>query len=341
MRRATIDDVAKAAGVSTFTVSRALRGMEHVAASTRDKVLKAAEELNYTASRSASSLASGRTNRVALLARERIGGWFMGELMDGLYDELRPAGYDLTVYRAGSTSEREAFFTGLPTNRNADALIVTGFSATEEESTALTRMGMPIVAVNSPNIEFTQASLAIDDETSEASIVRYLAAIGHRRFCYIGRLDPLTGSQWGYDMRELGYRAAIAELGLTDCGMHHLDIDDMPRSAVQTVAQILAQPQRPTAVCVWSDGYALPVLRELERTGLRVPQDISVFGFDGSDVAQSVGLSTMAQPARETGRMTARITLDLIDGKALDQRQIVVPTTLRPAFSSGPAPVED
>ena len=75
MQRATIDDVAKAAGVSTFTVSRALRGKEHVAAATREKVLAAAAKLNYTASRSAADLASGRTKRIALLSRERISGW--------------------------------------------------------------------------------------------------------------------------------------------------------------------------------------------------------------------------------------------------------------------------
>ena len=134
MKRATINDVALTAGVSTFTASRALRGKDHVAAATRDKVLTAAKELNYTASRSAAALASGRTNRIAMLARERLAGWFMGELFDGLYDELSRARYDLTVYRAGSVEERAEFFTRLPANRNADALIVSGFSATDEEA---------------------------------------------------------------------------------------------------------------------------------------------------------------------------------------------------------------
>ena len=336
MRRATIDDVAREAGVSTFTVSRALRGKAHVAAATRDKVLRAAERLNYTISRSASSLASGQTSRVALLARERIGGWFMGELTDGLYDELRPAGYDLTVYRAGNTTEREAFFAGLPMNRNADALIVTGFSPTETESAALRSMDVPIVAVNSPDTTYCQASLAIDDETAEAAIVRYLAALGHRRFCYISRLDPLTGSQWGYDLRAVGYRSAIAELELTDCGVHYLDMADAPRSAAGIIAQILMAPERPTAFCVWSDYYALSIVHELQRAGLRIPQDVSVFGFDGSDVADAIGLSTMAQPARATGQRAARTALDLIAGKAPAEDHAVIPTTLRPGTSTGP-----
>ena len=212
MKRATINDVALTAGVSTFTASRALRGKDHVAAATRDKVLKAAKELNYTASRSAAALASGRTNRIAMLARERLAGWFMGELFDGLYDELSRARYDLTVYRAGSVEERAEFFTRLPANRNADALIVSGFSATDEEADTLASMGMPIVSVNSPYISCCQASVAIDDEAAEAMAVRYLAALGHRRFCYVGRTDPLTGKEWGFDARARGYKDEIVSL---------------------------------------------------------------------------------------------------------------------------------
>lgn len=199
MARTTIEDVAKAAGVSTFTVSRALRGMDHVAPSTREKVLEAAKNLNYTVSKAASSLASGQTNRIALLSRDRIAGWFMGELMDGLYDVLNPARYDLLVYRAGNIQERSTFFTNLPANRNADALIMTGFPATEQEEQALASMGMPIILVNSPDTDCCQGSVAINDEESETTLVRYLAAIGHRKFCYIGRKEPLPGSQWGHD----------------------------------------------------------------------------------------------------------------------------------------------
>lgn len=336
MKRATINDVALAAGVSTFTASRALRGKDHVADSTREKVLKAAKELNYTASRSAAALASGRTRRIALLARERIAGWFMGELLDGLYDELSAAQYDLTVYRAGSVDERDEFFTRLPANRNADALIVTGFSATDEEASLLAGMGMPIVSVNSPYSSCCQASVSIDDEAAEAMTVRYLAALGHRRFCYVGRIDPLTGKEWGFDARARGYKDEIASLGLTDCGVYFID-SESPRSATQAVATMMAQPQRPTAICVWSDYYALRVVHALQSAGVRIPQDVSVFGFDGSDVADSIGLSTMVPTSpRGIGRIAARKALDLIDGRTLDEPHTVVPVVVQPGGTSGP-----
>ncbi|MDO4913804.1 MAG: LacI family DNA-binding transcriptional regulator, partial [Bifidobacteriaceae bacterium] len=122
----TINDVAHAAGVSTFTVSRALSNRSGVSEKTRAKVLKVAKELNYTISKSASSLASGKTMRVALLARATFAGWFMGELFNGLYDILHPQNYDLVLYRIANSEERKNFFNTMPAKRNADALIVTG-----------------------------------------------------------------------------------------------------------------------------------------------------------------------------------------------------------------------
>lgn len=345
MGKATIADVAKEAGVSTFTVSQALRGKNHVASSTRAKVIAAAKKLDYMASKSAAALASGKTYRVALLARENIGGWFMGELLDGLYDVLRPAHYDILVFRAGNANERRAFFQHLPAARNADALVITGFSATKKESDVLTALGIPIVAVNSPNTTFTQGFLNVDDRAGEETIVRYLAALGHKRFAYVGRRDPLYNSsvpveadarkQWGYDMRIRGYKDAIRSLHLHDCGTFILDQADR-QSAAQTTAEILASPIRPTAICVWSDQYALPLLQAFLAAGIRIPQDMSIFGFDGSSYAQAIGLSTLSQPARETGRQTASMVLELLEHKPLSHRNITIPTRLIPGATSGP-----
>ena len=337
MGQATIDDVAKAAGVSTFTVSRALRGKEHVAASTREKVLRAAEELDYSASKSAAALATGKTNRIALLARERIAGWFMGGLLDGLYDVLSQAQYDLTFYRTGSTKERGEFFTRMPVKRNADALIITGFPPTDSEEKTLESIGVPIILANSPYIRSCQASVAIDDRAAEEKVVRYLAAIGHSRFCYIGCADPLVAYEWGFDdARKLGYQDAISALNLTDCGIYTLEIDSQ-RSARQVVSAILAQPEKPTAICVWSDYHALRVVHELTMAGIRIPEDVSVFGFDGSDVADSIGLSTMVPtPPREIGHIAARKALDLIDGKTLDEPHTKVPVMIEPGRTSAP-----
>ena len=155
-------------------------------------------------------------------------------------------------------------------------------------------MGMPIILVNSPDTDCCQGSVAINDEESETTLVRYLAAIGHRKFCYIGRKEPLPGSQWGHDTRAVGYRNTIVDLNLTDCGMHYIDLAD-PLSVKQTVA-----------------------------------------GHDGSDVAASIKLTTMAQPAREIGRITARKTLDLAAKKTLDEPRTIIQTVLTPGDTTRP-----
>ncbi|GAA0630520.1 hypothetical protein GCM10008901_01550 [Bifidobacterium pullorum] len=224
--------------------------------------------------------------------------------------------------------------------KTLDDALIAGFALNEDEKRALMGMAMPIVSVNASDLTYCQMSIAIDDESSEAQIVRYLAALGHRRFCYIGRADPISGDDWGFDARPRGYQDEIAELGLQDCGMIFIDVND--RNAIrQAVASLVSMPDRPTAICTWADQLALPVIHDLEAMGLRVPGDISVFGFDGSDMAAAVNLSTMAQPAREIGRMAARHALNLVDGGTPDEATIVVPTTLEPGGTAGPARMPD
>ena len=100
---------------------------------------------------------------------------------------------------------------------------------------------------------------------------------------------------------------------------------------------LLAQPERPTAICVWSDYYALRVVHELQAIGVRIPEDVSVFGFDGSDVAESIGLSTMVPtPPREIGQIAARKALNLVEGKTLDDPHTTVPVAVEPGATSGP-----
>lgn len=332
MKNATLADVAKRAGVSTFTASRSLNGKEHVAETTRARVLQAAKALNYTVSRSAAALASGRTQRVALLICESFAANFNGELQEGLYDVLQPEHYDLLVYRAGDDRERSAFFKHLPANRNADALIVS-FSVTDEEQQSVKSMGMPIVTVNALDHDYCQGSVAIDDIAAETGIVRYLSALGHRRFCFI----DYSTHPWGEDNRIKGYRQAIKSNDLTDIGTFILDrVSDRP--AKQAVAQILACPERPTALVCWSDDCALAILAELSRSNINVPGEMSVIGFDGLGLSRIIGLSSVAQPARELGRVAAHKTLDLLNGVELQEPHTVLPTTIIPGDTTGPAP---
>lgn len=332
MKKATIADVAKAAGVSTYTVSRALRGLEHVNEETRKKVLSAAHELNFIASPTAAALATGRTNRIALLVRESLSGWFVGEIAEGIYDVLFPRKYDLILYRAANEEERDEFFRRSPANRNADALLIAGFGPNESERNTLAKLDLPIVSINAVHAEYAQASVSIDDVDGEKSAVRYLAVLGHKRFVYIGK--PNLNPTWGPDERINGYLQAINELNLDNRGTYTFNATDA-RGVSGLVAQILALPQPPTALCVWSDMYALKIVHELRRINIPCPGKISVIGFDGQTAAQEAGLTSVSQPAREIGAIAAQLALKLIDGQPIKNKHITLPTTVVPMETTG------
>src|SRR5690349_3207435 len=146
-RHPTMADVAERAGVSASTVSRTLRGLSNVSPDVRARVEKAARELNFAVSRHASSLVTGRTGVVAVLV-PTLNSWFMGSALSSLGPLLRAADMELTVYVIPDLAERAAFFERLPARRNADALLVFSFDLTEEESTRLDDLGMPVIYVS-------------------------------------------------------------------------------------------------------------------------------------------------------------------------------------------------
>ncbi|OZG60936.1 LacI family transcriptional regulator [Bifidobacterium lemurum] len=335
MKKATIEDVALKAGVSTFTVSRALRDKEHVAPATKQRVIEAAKALNYTISRSATALASGCTRRIALLVCESIAAWFNGEIQEGIYDVLSQNKYDLLIYRASNETERRHFFDNLPADRNADALIVS-FSLTDDEQHAVSSMGMPIVTINALNQDYCHGSVRIDDMQAEGDAIRYLSALGHAKFCFVDR----PSHPWGQDNRIDGYRNTVFSLGLTDCGTFELT-SDPDRPAKHATAQILALPQRPTAICGWSDDCAFAIVHELRRVGIRVPDDMSVIGFDAIPSYRLAGLTSVMQPAHDIGRIAAQKILDLLEGRQLETPHTIVPTQLIPGDTTGPAPQRD
>src|SRR5918997_6737508 len=138
-------DVAARAGVSISTVSRALRGSPLVSAETTVRVLQAAEELHFAVSRAASSLASGKLDRIAVLLSGSLGSWFNGCLLDAIYEVLHDRHQELLLYRTLSREQRDQFFATLPARRNADALIVGSLELTKDQRQRLQDLGMPLV----------------------------------------------------------------------------------------------------------------------------------------------------------------------------------------------------
>nr|AGS50002.1 LacI-type transcriptional regulator [uncultured bacterium esnapd26] len=329
-------DVAERAGVSTSTVSRTLRGLSTVSPEVRARVEEAARELNFAVSRQAASLVTGRTGTMAVLV-PTLNSWFMGAALSGLAPLLRAAGMELNVYVVADLAERTSFFERLPARRNADALLVFCFDLTDEETTRLDNLGMPVIYV-SQHVE-GRPSVYIDDVAGACRATRHLINLGHRRIAF-AHTASIRGFSFSSRERLLGYRQALTEAGIP------LD-DDLvvtapprdKRGTTQAVGNLLSLREPPTAIFAEQDELAASVISTLRTVQIEVPERISVLGFDDQLMAEWLDLSTVAQSPSDIGRAAAELALELIDGSEADHgRHIVLPTHLLPRGTTAPPP---
>ena len=270
MARSTIQDVARLAGVSEATVSRALRGLSNVAPATRERVEAAAAELRFTLSKSASSLASGKTHRILLLVSGGLNNWFNSSVLQGAFEILSPEGYDIVPSFVTNRAELSRLIETLPSNRDVDAIIVTSFTLDAAFRAALASLDMPLVGINNPDIEGLDASVRIDDLEGMRQAVQLLHSLGHERLAYIGNLIP-PDLDYSTDLRGEGFRKTALELGYDEGDLYISPPEEAnqfrptPEIARRNVAALLAAPQRPTGVCVQTDEMAAHVLNELRR----------------------------------------------------------------------------
>jgi LacI family repressor for deo operon, udp, cdd, tsx, nupC, and nupG len=305
----SITDVARVAGVSTSTVSRALRGRPGVSDEVRAQIAAVAAQLGYTASRSASSLASGRTFTIGVVA-PHIGRWFFGTVLDAAETVFSAAGYDVLLYNLGSPEARKRFFTRLPVRKRVDAVLSLLVPDLEEEE-ALRSLGVPLATtVGGARDGFTV--VGIDDHAGATSAVRHLVNLGHRRIGMIsGESEPL---HWTTPIaRRQGYLDVLGEAGIAHDPALEADGGYTVEGGERAMTELLAVSRPPTAVFAQSDEMAMGALRALRRHRLRAPDDVSVIGFDDHELAEVIGLTTIAQPVPAQGAEAARLLLRQLD----------------------------
>ena len=331
-----MEDVARLAGVSVSTVSRALRGSDLVSPETTARVRAAAAELSFAISRAASSLATGKLNRVAVLVSGSLGRWFNGTLLDSVYATLHQAGQELLIYRTLDSAERDEFFATLPARRNADALIVASLELTSRQRSRLRQLGMPLVYVNQR--VRGAAAVSIDDAAGAAGATRHLLSLGHRRIAFVGWAHAAGTHPSSLD-RLSGYRQVMTEAGIAASAQRVITASERDEGRV-VVSELVGSPPMPTGLVVESDELAMSMLAEFSRVGVRVPQSLSVIGFDGHAMAEKFGLSTVAQPVDQLGRQAAELALSLAGDASGRRKSIMVPTRLVLRTSTGPPPDE-
>lgn len=328
-----IDDVARLAGVSTATVSRALRNLGTVSSGTSLRVREAAATLGYVPSASASSLASGRTRTIGLLT-PWVTHWFFSQVIEGAERTLRAQGYNSLLYTFDARRHADRLRVDPDVLRHrVDGVLVVGLPLEREEVRALNTLSYPTVYVGAgmPG----QRRLRLDEVGSARVATEHLVELGHRRIAHLTG-EVTDNLPWSPSvLRAQGWREVMAEHGLDDDLLVPSSFSlDGGRS---TTHALLEDHPDVTAIFAASDEMAIGAIRALHERGLRVPDDVSVIGFDGHDMSAVFDLTTMEQDASGQGTRAAGILLDLLSAREATE-EVFFPTRLVTRGSTGARP---
>lgn len=328
--RPTIIDVAERAGVSKSLVSLVLRDAGRVSPGRREAVLTAARELGYRPNAVARSLVRQRSHVLGVMLSDLHNPYF-AECVDGIAELADGYRTILTTGHLDRTREMDGIETLL--ELQVDGLLLVGSTVTTSAIRTVS-LEVPIVTVTRAVHVDSVDSVVNDDRAGAALVVDHLVALGHRRIAHID-----GGGGAGARSRRTGYERAMGRHGLAA----HVMIARgafTRKGGAHGMRVLLAANDRPTAVFVANDLAATGVLEVLDRAGLRVPEDISIVGYDNTQLAGSYryDLTTVDQPRREMGRRAVSLLLERIRGERDTPRHVVLSPTLVVRRSTGPPP---
>ena len=320
---ATIRDVARRAGVSLATVSRALNGSSLVSEGTKKRIVAVAEELDFAPSLSARRLSLGKTQTitvvVSFLTRPQA-----AERLRGIDAALADSEFDLLIYNVETVEKRNQYFQTLPLRQRTDGVIVVSLPPPDEDARRLERSGVPIVFIDAHENTAGLPRILGDDVAGGELATRHLLELGHRRIGFVGdAFDNPFGFTSSRDRFE-GYRRALDDAGigaldgLVALGAHGR------YEARALAARMLARPDRPTAIFGASDTQALGILAAAQDLGLHVPDDLSVIGYDDIEACDFVGLTTVRQHLFDSGRQGAVLLMAEIAQRSPAAPEIVI-----------------
>jgi DNA-binding LacI/PurR family transcriptional regulator len=320
----TIGDVARAAGVGIGTVSRVLNSSPLVSDATRQRVLAAMERLGYRPSRVARAFGKRRTHVLEVLVPVFARAVAL-ETLGGIEDALGGTDYSLLVRTVEDEAHRDRVYDDCCDRDRADGAFVVWMPATTRFVERLSAETISAVFLNVADPRLWNVS--VDHAMAARSAVEYCLALGHRRISLVDRLeDPFDTTSPG--ICQQGYREALAAASLSVPPEYNRVAEFSPQGGSAALASLLALPEAPTAVVVGSDTQAVGVIEAARGQGRRVPEDLSVVGYNDSEFAQFLGLTTVQVPVREIARVAADVLLAAVAEPALEPNTIYLPTQL-------------
>lgn len=318
----TIYDVAEAAGVSISTVSRVLNGKDDVAEETRERVWAAVAELGYTFNLAARSMRSRRTGILGLILPD-VGHPFAIEVLKGVNRAIAESPYDLIVYTTGSVQKSDApkheqRYVALLNNSIAEGSVIVAPAAPFFKTEA------PIVAVD-PHVAYPgYPAVHANNYEGALEATRYLIELGHRRIGFISGRPELTSA----NRRLQGYTDGLQEAGIEVDPTLVASGDYTTGTGYRCALALLRRPDPPTAIFAANDQSALGVLQAAEELGYRVPEDLSVVGFDNIPESRYQNLTTVDQFIAEMGYIAIQMLRRLVQGETLEEPTYRMPTKL-------------
>lgn len=336
--RPTIKAVAAAAGVSTAAVSQAFNDKGRLAESTRQRILDAALELGWSPSASATALRSARTRTLALVVRrptDVLGADpHFSELITGIEGELAPRGYGLLLHLVADVAEESALYERLAAEKRVDGAVLTDARADDPRPAHLTRLGLPAVLLGAPKPSAGVPVVGLGDQGAGVrEVVAHLRELGHTHIAYVAGPAELQHTR----LRLAVFEEALAAAGLAPAAVLHTDFTEA--AAVAATRELLAAARRPTAIVYANDSMAVCGIGTAQRAGLRVPEELSVVGYDNLPLGGWLHprLTTVDQQVQRVGAAAARALLarcgEDVPAARLDGRPRLVVRE-----STGPAP---
>ena len=309
----TIKDIAKRAGVSHSTVSRALRVNHLVSSETAKRIREVAQDMGYRPSAVARSLKTNRTQVLGVIVSS-ISDPFFSEILNGIEVSAQARGYSLFIAASQHDPVKERQIVQTMMEQRTDGVIICSSSFSPEHGRQLLSYGFPVVVVNHQGSESFNYSIYHDDVDGSSQITQYLISLGHKRIAYLGNAQSGRTTQ----DRLHGFLDAMEKANLPVPGsyIHHVEGGE-PSLGAESVDYFARLTPRPTAIVCFNDMLAIGVLKGCEQAGLKVPADLSVTGFDNITYSAFTTpcLTTFDQPKLSIGQEAAQLLLDLLQAE--------------------------
>lgn len=323
---ATIRDVAKQAGVGVATVSRVLNSSGLVSERARQNVLRVVADLNYVPNPTARRLSLGKTFTIAVIVPFFTRPSFV-ERLRGIDSVFADSRYDMVVFNVETTQKRDKYFAEVPRPDRTDGVVIVTLTPNDEQVRLFKSFGVPIVLVDTHHDALP--SVMEDSVLGGQLATQHLIDLGHRKIAYVSDvLDDVFSSTAASLYRFKGYQQALQNAGIEFRPEYLKQGKHSREAARRCAAELLALPDRPTAIFAASDTQAIGVMEAARDALLRVPDELSIVGYDDLDVAEYLGLTTVRQSLFESGQRGAELLLKAIDGQLAESMLEGMPVEL-------------